>query len=64
MNDDEVKSAYTVVQVEGSFEVRTPEGRRVMACNDSSSASHYALMLNEAFRAGYRQALRDQHAVG
>jgi hypothetical protein len=63
MNDNEVKSTYTVVQVEGNFEVRSPEGRRVMQCCDSSSASHYALMLNEAYRAGYREALRDQNGV-
>jgi len=60
MNDDEVKSAYKVVEAEGGFEVHAPEGRRIMRCADASSAAHYALMLNEAYRVGYRQALADQ----
>ena len=64
MNDDEIKSAYTVVEVQDGFEVHAPEGRRVMLCGDASSASHYALMLNEAYRVGYRQALRNQQGPG
>ena len=61
MNDDEFESAYTVVEVEASFEVHAPGGRRIMRCADAPSASHYALMLNEAYRIGYRQALLDKH---
>lgn len=60
MNEFEDQKAFTVVEDRGSYDVCTPEGRRVITCRDSASASHYALMLNEAYRTGYRQALRDQ----
>jgi hypothetical protein len=59
MDEENNKAGYAVLEVEGKFEVHTPTGRRIMVCNDSSSAAHYAVLLNDAYRAGYRQALRD-----
>ncbi len=50
---------YTIEAADGRFEVRAASGRVVMACADAASAAHYATLLNEAFRAGYKSGFRD-----
>jgi len=50
---------YTIKAADGRFEVRAASGRVVMACADEASAAHYATLLNEAFRAGYKSGFRD-----
>lgn len=58
---DDSQSAYTVHEREGLFEVRAASGRVIMVCNDENSASHYVVLLNEAYRAGYKLGYRDGH---
>ena len=60
-NNDDLQSAYTVHEREDRFEVRAASGRVIMVCNDESSASHYVVLLNEAYRAGYILGYRDGH---
>ncbi|MDH3895585.1 MAG: hypothetical protein OES78_13585 [Chromatiales bacterium] len=50
---------YSIEVANGRVEVRTASGRVIMACADQASAAHYATLLNEAFRAGYKSGFRD-----
>ncbi len=54
------EKAYTVVEHQGRYEVRSGSGRSVMVCADEHSAAHYAGMLNEAFANGYRLGRSEQ----
>lgn len=56
-NDPEL--AYTVQQHNKRFEVRAASGRTILVCDDEGSASHYASLLNEAYRVGYKLGFRD-----
>lgn len=57
MNDDQ--ETYRVVATEQQFDVVSASDRVVMSCRDSRSANHYATLLNQAFRAGYKAGFRD-----
>ena len=52
--------AYEVRQEADRFLICNDAGRIVMTCGDRGSAEHYADLLNRAFQAGYRNALRDR----
>lgn len=56
---EDTQSAYTVQERGNRYEVRAASGRVIMVCNDENSASHYAVLLNEAFRAGYKSGYAD-----
>jgi len=56
---DDPQLAYTVQQRNARFEVCTASGRTILVCGDEGSASHYASLLNEAHRAGYKLGYRD-----
>jgi len=58
-NKDDSQSAYTVQKRNARYEVCAASGRIVMVCEDEGSASHYASLLNEAHRAGYKLGYRD-----
>ncbi len=51
--------AYTVHQHNARFEVCAASGRTILVCADEGSAAHYAALLNEAHRAGYKLGYRD-----
>jgi hypothetical protein len=59
MLDDDTK-LYCVTQVQGRFEIQDDAERCIVVCRDERSATDYAVLLNEAYRrgfkAGYRQA--------
>ena len=57
--NDESQLAYTVQENNERYEVRTASGRAILVFTDAGSASHYAALLNEAHRAGYKQGYRD-----
>jgi hypothetical protein len=59
VNNDDPQSAYTVHELDGRYDVCTASGRVIMVCNDESSAAHYASLLNEAHKAGYKMGYRD-----
>jgi hypothetical protein len=56
---DDPQLAYTVQQRKTRFEVCAASGRTILVCEDEGSASHYASLLNEAHRAGYKLGYRD-----
>lgn len=57
--NDDTQSAFTVHEENERFEVCATSGRVVITCDDENSASHYATLLNEAHRAGYKLSYRD-----
>lgn len=58
-NNDEPQSAYTVQEHNAHFEICTASGRVVLVYADEGSAAHYAALLNEAHRAGYKLGYKD-----
>ena len=58
-NNDEPQLVYTVQERNARFEVCTASGRTILVCADEGSAAHYASLLNEAHRAGYKLGYRD-----
>ena len=58
-NDDEPQLAYTVQEHNARFEICAASGRVVLVCEDEGSASHYASLMKEAHRAGYKLGYRD-----
>ena len=57
--EDHQELVYRVCENNGRFEVCAASGRAVMVCNDEGSATHYASLLSEAWRAGYKMGYRD-----
>jgi hypothetical protein len=45
---------YHVAECDGRHEVRSGSGRVIVVCHDPSSAQQYVVMLNEAWRLGYK----------
>ena len=58
-NNDEPQSAYTAHEQDSRFEVCAASGRTILVFEDEGSAAHYASLLNEAHRAGYKSGYRD-----
>jgi hypothetical protein len=57
---DEADRPYRVILQDGRYRVMSPGDQCMMVCNDEASAKQYGLMLNQAFDAGYRHALREK----
>lgn len=62
MIDPDKEQAYSIGRDGVQIRVLDWEGNTVLVCGDERSAEHYAAMMNEAFRrgfkAGYRKAKR------
>ncbi len=56
---DDPQLAYTVQERNARFEVCAASGRVLLIFADEGSAAHYAALLNEAHRAGYKLGYRD-----
>lgn len=50
--------AYHTVAADDRFEVRATSGKCMVVCRDRTNAEHYAVILNEAWQAGFRQGRR------
>jgi hypothetical protein len=62
---DTSESPYYRVEQEGdSYSVQDAKGRTILSCRDQGSASHYAVLLNEAFAQGVRAAARARRGAG
>ncbi|MEL7449909.1 MAG: hypothetical protein AAFN78_11920 [Pseudomonadota bacterium] len=59
MRDETDTPAYTCVEADGRFEVRAESGKCMVVTADRHNAEHYATLLNEAWRSGFRQGYRD-----
>ena len=51
--------SYNVEQRDNVFAVVSPSGATIMDCRDQHSADHYAVLLTEAYRIGYRAGFRE-----
>ncbi len=60
----EDKIAYHPHQRNGVWEVLDEAGRVIMACRDERSALDYAVLLNDAYRRGYKAGYRDSKKPG
>ncbi len=58
-NNADAQSAYIVQERNARFDICTASGRIVLVYADEGSAAHYAALLNEAHRAGYKLGYRD-----
>ncbi len=56
---DEPQLSYTVQEHNAHFEICAASGRTILVFDDEGSAAHYAALLNEAHRAGYKLGYRD-----
>ena len=63
MDSPDRKKTYSVKFVTDHFEVNNATGRVIMSCSDEHSAQHYAVMLNQAFDAGYKSGYRAARAL-
>jgi hypothetical protein len=50
---------YRVQPGEHRFEVVDSAGRNILVCRDESSATHYTVLLNEAYQRGYKAGYRE-----
>ena len=50
---------YRVVPDGDAYRVVDGEDRQVLSCRDASSAQQYAVLMNQAYRSGYRAGHRD-----
>ena len=57
-NETDDQPAYQTQAADGRFEVRSASGKCMVVCRDEDSAGHYAVLLNEAYQAGFRQGFR------
>ena len=61
---EEGRDPYQIVECDGRHEVRSGSGRVIVVCHDPGSARQYALMLNEAWRVGYKAGYRAASSAG
>lgn len=52
------ETIYQVVQEEGKFLVLNDAGQVVMTCQDEGSAAHYAVLLDQSYRKGFKAGYR------
>ena len=55
---DNEESSYQVEERDDVFKVLSPSGTTIMDCRDRHSADHYAVLLTEAYRIGFRAGFR------
>ncbi len=58
---DDQQLAYTVQERNAHFEISAASGRIVLVYEDEGSAAHYAALLNEAHKVGYKLGYKDGH---
>ncbi|WP_182869871.1 hypothetical protein [Stieleria mannarensis] len=59
----EESQLFHVVEESGKFEVLDPSGRSLMTCRDTASAEHYATLLNQAYKRGYKDGYREAKSL-
>ena len=61
---DEPLLLYRAKPKNGVWEVQDESGRVIMVCHDERSATDYAVLLNDAYRRGYKAGFRDARKKG
>ncbi len=54
-----VDNPYQARSANGRGQVLDESGRVVLTCGDEASAANYAVLLNEAYRRGYKAGYRE-----
>jgi len=57
------EDAYTIKQQDQSFVIQDDSGRTIVTARDRGSAETYAVLLNEAYRKGYKDGYRQGKAA-
>ena len=58
MIDPDEREPYTTRPEDGRFSVVDWEGNVILVCGDSPSAEQYAVLMNQAFRRGFKAGFR------
>ena len=56
---EDADKPYQAKSVSGRGQVLDDSGRVVLTCGDEASAADYVVLLNEAYRRGYKAGYRD-----
>ena len=59
----EESQLFQVAEESGKFEVLDPSGRSILTCRDAASANHYAVLLNKAYKHGYKDGYHAAKSV-
>ncbi len=62
-NDNDANGVYRIVQNDDEYRVQTGDGYVVVTCRDPHSAQHYASLLDQAYRVGYKAGYRARKKV-
>ena len=54
---------FVVESREGEFYVVDTDGRTVVKCVTAANSEHYAVLLTEAYRRGYKAAVRNSRST-
>ena len=52
-------SHYRIETKESEFWLIDESGNKILVCRDRGSAEHYLVLVNEAFKRGYKLGFRD-----
>ena len=55
---DDTEHPFQPVSDQGRFRILDESGATVLECGDAGSAQHYATLLNQAYRRGYKSGYR------
>ena len=55
---DGKEQPHSIERQDGRFRVLDEAGRVLLSCLDEGSATHYVVLLNEAYRRGYKAGYR------
>ena len=58
MIDPDEKEPYAVAPDGGRFRVLDWEGNVLLVCGDAASAEQYAVLMNQAYRRGFKAGFR------
>jgi len=58
------QAPYSVTTSGGKYLVSDATNRTIMVCGDSGSAEQYALLLNAAYRQGYKAGIHEGRSHG
>jgi hypothetical protein len=56
------QAPYSVTATGGKYLVSDATNRTIMVCSDSGSAEQYALLLNAAYRQGYKAGIHESRS--
>jgi hypothetical protein len=58
MTDPDENEPYRVEAAQGVFQIVDAAGEVILACGEEANAGQYAVLLNQAYRRGYKAGYR------